>query len=201
MGRFADSGRRVADGLVAPSAFGLIEGIIGAADKLIDRVRDAEISDPGRQRRRHARARQGIGGSGAQPLAQPQRSGGIRIGRDHRKLIATEPCQRIPSARLLAEGVRDQPQRAIPDRMTVRIVERLERVEVKQHQRQRARVSSGPLALRTQPAVEGPVVQQSSQPIGHRLTAQLLDLGTQRRILGVQIPLTHTAPNLSNRDQ
>ena len=91
------------DDLAPAPVLGVIESVIGTADKLIERLAtlrsatpaDSVTGNPALTRASVAAARS----------RSPNRNAAAasRVGRDHRELITTEPSQRILSARLLAE--------------------------------------------------------------------------------------------------
>ena len=111
-------------------------------------------------------------------IAPPQPPGAgerpLGVGRRHqdRKLLAPMPRRHVARTDMGEEDLGHGPQYLVPGRVAVRIVVRLEAVEVQQHQRQRLPVPRSAREGGPQRLVEMPPVPEAGQLVRGRQPGQ-----------------------------
>jgi hypothetical protein len=90
--------------------------------------------------------------------------GGVR--QDQRELLAADPCRRVRAAHDAAQLRPHAAQDLVAVRVTVRVVDHLEVVEVQDHERQRLTLAAGVIQRRGQRLVKPAMVDEPGQCVG-----------------------------------
>src|SRR5262249_36754067 len=104
----------------------------------------------------------------AQALRGRERAGLVRLAEDERELLASEAARRVRRAERLVEELADALQHLVAERMAVRVVERLERVDVEEHERQNASVALRRRDFFTEPLIEVRAVPDARERVDVR---------------------------------
>jgi hypothetical protein len=110
------------------------------------------------------------GGSG--PLGDRKRVPARDADQDQAELVATGARRDVGGPDRAPQGRAGRAEHLVAERVSVGVVDLLEAVDVKRHQRDRRPHGSGPIELERQRLVEGAVVRQSGQRVGCRHTRQ-----------------------------
>ena len=148
------------------------QGHVGFADELVARAQRLGFGD----------ARRGgeAGQRGAQSLRELESAPRASVREDDGELVAADAVRLICAAHRRAQRVGERADALVAGLVAVRVVERLEIVEIDQHQGQRQARAPGVLQLAREVLVKHAMVAQARERIraGHlRQTLELLDAG------------------------
>ena len=134
----SDAGCRSCRAILDP-----VHGLVGRLDQPFGAVRDiGQRGDADRGRQRDAEAVGFEKPVGREPIADAlaDRHGAVAggVGQDERELVAAEPGDDVGFARAGANHAGRFHERTAAEQMPVRVVDRLEAVEIDEQQRQRA---------------------------------------------------------------
>ena len=150
------------------------QGLVGFAEELVARAQRLGFGDAGRGRE--------AGQRGAQPLRVLESAPRAGAGEDDGELVAADPVRLVRAAHRRAQRVGQRADALVAGLVAVRVVVRLEIVEIDQHQGQRQARARGVLQLAREILVEHAVVAQAGERIRAGHLRQTLELLGPRRV-------------------
>ena len=133
----------------------------------------------------------------ANTLADRRRAFAAGVGQDQRELVAAEARDHVGLARALANQPRRLDQRAAAVQVAVRVVDRLEPVEVDEQQRQRPAAARGALGFPAQHLRQVARVVELRQVVGDRQRLGARDSSARYRARSPPAPAPAGAPPAS----
>src|SRR3954447_4662531 len=156
-------------------ALGAEEREVGLADEVVPATEAEGLGDPGGRRERWAvRA---VAGERADALGELHRAERAGAGQDDRELVAPDPVAGVGGALGRADRLAERLEALVAGLVAVGLVDRLELVDVHEHERDRLAGPPAALELASEVLLEGAVVAQARERVAHRDLREALDLG------------------------
>jgi len=159
-------------GAASALALGLVEGLVGTAQRVVERFAVVHLHDAEAQAQRRMRGCDlAVGQAGDDSRGHGHRVVDAGAGQQHGELVAAQAPGHIGRAQRVAHAARHLAQRLVAGGMAEQVVDALEVVDIEHHQRARRR-SAGLEHARGQ-FVEVPAVGHAGQHVDVSQVAQL----------------------------